>query len=169
LGPPAFILVARVRTRRCCCRRDRASRAARAKPEDILGALTGGPSAPPTCRRSSRLRRPEPQAIDARQTWQRMGVDRFCSEAPRCISRQYVRAVARRPWQLRAARRAGWQIEYPSWSGNFPQSVRLQSTEPNVGVDLTAALSQIETNKTLEDAAFTVNVAPDAERLRSTN
>ena len=37
--------------------------------------------------------------------------------------------------------------------------------EPNVAVDLTAALSQIETNKTLEDAAFTVNVAPDAEPI----
>ena len=32
-------------------------------------------------------------------------------------------------------------------------------------VDLTATLSQIETNKDLEDAAFTVNVPPGAEPI----
>jgi hypothetical protein len=68
-------------------------------------------------------------------------------------------------WTLRAAKRDGWQIEYPSWSGNFPQQVRLQSTKPNVNVDLTASLSQIETNKDLEDAAFGVNVPPDADPI----
>jgi outer membrane lipoprotein-sorting protein len=34
-----------------------------------------------------------------------------------------------------------------------------------VNVDLTAALSQIETNKDLEDAAFTVNVPPGADPI----
>jgi len=32
-------------------------------------------------------------------------------------------------------------------------------------VDLTVGLSQIETNKDLEDAAFTVNVPRDAESI----
>ena len=32
-------------------------------------------------------------------------------------------------------------------------------------VDLTATLSQIETNKNLESAAFTVNVPPGAEPI----
>jgi hypothetical protein len=70
-----------------------------------------------------------------------------------------------RTYQLRAARRDGWEIEYPAWSGNFPQTVRLQSTQANVNVDLTASLSQIETNKDLEDAAFNVNVPPDADPI----
>ena len=68
-------------------------------------------------------------------------------------------------WQIRAARRAGWRIEYPAWSGSFPQSVRLQSDQPAPMVDLTATLSQIETNKNLESAAFTVNVPPEAEPI----
>ena len=68
-------------------------------------------------------------------------------------------------WTLRAARRAGWQIEYPAWSGGFPQTVRLQATQPALMVDLTVGLSQIETNKDLEDAAFNVNVPRDAEAI----
>ena len=68
-------------------------------------------------------------------------------------------------WTLRAARRAGWQIEYPAWNDGFPQSVRLQSDQAAVMVDLTVGLSQIETNKDLEDAAFTVNVPGDADPI----
>ena len=59
-------------------------------------------------------------------------------------------------WEVRAARRDRWQIEYPAWQGSFPQSVRLASTNPDVRVDLTAALSQIETNRGIDVAAFTV-------------
>jgi hypothetical protein len=66
---------------------------------------------------------------------------------------------------IRAARREGWQVEYPAWSNGFPQSVRLQSTQPGAMVDLTASISQIETNKDLEAAAFTVSVAPGIESI----
>jgi hypothetical protein len=59
-------------------------------------------------------------------------------------------------WQLRAARRDGWQIEYTPGTGSFPQSVRLISTKPDVRVGITASLSQIETNTVLDPAAFTV-------------
>jgi len=68
-------------------------------------------------------------------------------------------------WTLRAARLTGWQIEYPAWSGGFPQTVRLQSVQSTLMVDLTVGLSQIETNKDLEDAAFNVNVPRDAESI----
>jgi hypothetical protein len=67
----------------------------------------------------------------------------------------YLQRVAGR-WQLRAARRDGWQLEYPAFQGSFPQSVRLQSTSPDVLVDLTAAISQLETNVDLEANVFTV-------------
>lgn len=70
----------------------------------------------------------------------------------------------RRPagaWTVRAARRAGWQIEYPAWQGAFPATVRLQSTGA-VPVDLLAMLSQIETNTDIQAEAFTVNVPADA-------
>ena len=60
-------------------------------------------------------------------------------------------------WQLRAARRDGWQIEYPEWQGGLPSTVRLISTGPP-RVDMTARLAQLETNVDLDDAAFTVDV-----------
>src|SRR6185436_19639656 len=61
-------------------------------------------------------------------------------------------------WRLRAARRAGWQIEYPAWQGMFPQAVRLQSDSRTRAVDLNATMSQLETNVDLDASAFTVNV-----------
>ena len=64
-------------------------------------------------------------------------------------------------WQPRAARRPGWQIEYPSWQGAFPATVRLRSLDPQVNVDLTAAVSQLEANTTVDPAAFTVTVSDD--------
>ena len=60
-------------------------------------------------------------------------------------------------WQLRAAKRDGWQIEYVPGTGSFPQSVRLISTNPDVVVGITAALSQIETNENLDPKAFIVD------------
>jgi outer membrane lipoprotein-sorting protein len=43
--------------------------------------------------------------------------------------------------------------------------VRLLSDQPALMVDLTVGLSQIETNKDLEDAAFNVNVPGNAEPI----
>ena len=65
-------------------------------------------------------------------------------------------------WRPRVARRPGWQIEYPSWQGALPKSVRLRSVDPTVDVDLTAAVSQIEVNVTIDPAAFMVTVPADA-------
>ena len=73
----------------------------------------------------------------------------------------YLERVGSR-WRPRAARRPGWQIEYPAWQGAFPREVRLRSVDPAVDVDLTVAISQIEANITLDPAAFTVSVPADA-------
>jgi hypothetical protein len=64
-------------------------------------------------------------------------------------------------WRPRAARRPGWQIEYADWQGTFPATVRLRSVDPKVDVDLSAAVSQLEANVTVDPAAFTV-AAPDS-------
>jgi hypothetical protein len=171
-GAPAFILAARGEDAVLLLPRD--ARVLRdAKPEDILGALTG------VALGSADLQAiltgcvvPEPQAIDARRHangW--ASIDLFGGAT------LFLEPVHGKPapggrtlpgppdWQIRAARRAGWRIEYPAWSGSFPQSVRLQSDQPAPMVDLTATLSQIETNKNLESAAFTVNVPPGAEPI----
>ena len=65
-------------------------------------------------------------------------------------------------WRPRAARRPGWQIEYPAWQGAFPQEVRLRSVDPAVDVNLAVAVSQIEANITIDPAAFMVSVPADA-------
>jgi hypothetical protein len=66
-------------------------------------------------------------------------------------------------WRVRAARRDGWQIDYAMWQGSFPASVRLQSESPRV--DLTAAVSQLEVNVDLDASAFALNVPSSARPL----
>src|SRR5207302_1677460 len=61
-------------------------------------------------------------------------------------------------WQVRGAARQGWQVEYRAWLGDFPRVVRLTSTD----VDLTAQVSQLETNVTLRPEAFDVKVPASA-------
>jgi hypothetical protein len=68
-------------------------------------------------------------------------------------------------WRPRAARRPGWQIEYPAWQGAFPLEVRLRSMGSAIDVDLTAGVSQIEVNTTIDPAAFGVTVPADARAL----
>lgn len=68
-------------------------------------------------------------------------------------------------WQLAAARRDGWQIEYPQWRGQFPQAVRLQSSGQAVNVDMTTTLSQLATNEDLDAAAFTVDAPAGVQPL----
>ena len=157
-GAPAFILVARGENATLLLPRDEPRVLRGAKPEDILGALTGvafGPADLQAILTGCVV--PAPQAMDARRHangWASIDLSDGAT---------LYAEPAGGAWRLRAAKRPGWQIEYATWSGDFPQTVRLTSTQPNVSVDLTAALSQIETNKDLEDAAFNVNVPPGAE------
>lgn len=158
-GPPAFILVSRADMATLLLPRDEHVLRG-APPEEILGALTGVALSPTDLQAIlTGCVVPAPQPMDARQHangWASIDVSGG--------STLYLEPVrgATPPWRLRAARRAGWQIEYPAWSGTFPQSVRLQSVDPALMVDVTAMLSQIETNKDLEDAAFRVNVPAGA-------
>lgn len=79
-------------------------------------------------------------------------------------------------WQLRAAQRPGWRIEYTSWSGAFPRTVRLRSNAglsaearrakaDGATVDLRASISQLETNAPVPSEAFTVNVPASAQTI----
>ena len=159
-GAPAFILVARGENATLLLPRDEPRVLRGPKPEDILGALTGvalGPADLQAILTGCVV--PAPQAMEARRH-----ANGWASIDLAGGARLYLEP-ARGGWTLRAATRAGWQIEYPAWSADFPQSVRLQSSQPDVNVDLTAALSQIEINKDLEDAAFTVNVPPGADPI----
>jgi hypothetical protein len=68
-------------------------------------------------------------------------------------------------WELRAAQRDGWQLEYTMGPSQFPASVRLTSDSQKVPVDLTTGISQLEANVDLDASAFPVDVPPDTKPL----
>ena len=131
-----------------------------APPEAILGALTGVALAPadllavftgcvlPGARATAgRLHTGGLASID---------IESADQGAQRRTATVYLRRNGSQ-WQLRAAKRDRWQIEYVPGTGSFPESVRLISTNPDVVVGITAALSQIETNENLDPKAFIVD------------
>jgi hypothetical protein len=65
-------------------------------------------------------------------------------------------------WLPAAARRDGWMIEYPAMQGTFPGAVRLRSSGAGPVVDMTATLSQIETNTDLAAEIFEIEVPAGA-------
>lgn len=75
----------------------------------------------------------------------------------------YLRRTSQ--WELRAAQRDGWQLEYTIGQSRFPESVRLTSESQKIPVDLTTGLSDIEANVQLDPAAFRVDVPPGAQPL----
>jgi outer membrane lipoprotein-sorting protein len=155
-GAPAFILAARGKTATLLLPRDH--RVLReTPPEQILGALTGVSLAPADLQAIlTGCVVPAAKAVSGTQ----YGND-WRSIALQGGAVIYLRRV-KNAWQLRAATRSGWRIEYPGTTGSaFPRSVRLISSDAPK-VDMTAQISQIETNVPIDAAAFTVDVPGDA-------
>lgn len=160
-GPPAFILAARGTTATLLLPRD--NRVVRGAPEEILGALTGVSLSPADLQAIfTGCVVAAPGATLGRLHQSGWASIDLGGGAVLFLQRQGT------GWQRRAARRPGWQIEYPSWQGEFPQTVRLRSLNETVDVDLTVALSQLETNVPLDAAAFTVKVPAGAIELTLT-
>jgi len=167
-GPPAFILASRNGNAVLLLPRAAPRVLRGAKPEDILGALTGvslGPADLEAILTGCVM--PAPRATAGTRHANRWASIDLMGGATVFLQPAEPKPAggggSAPPWVIRAAKRAGWQIEYPAWANGFPQSVRLQSDQSSAMVDLTAGLSQIETNKDLEDAAFAVNVPAGAE------
>ena len=158
-GPPAFILAARGPEAVLFLPRDR--RVLSGSPADqILGALTGVTLGPADVQAVlTGCVTPAPQAKAGRRHangW--VSLD---------LTSGAVLFLEMRDgsWQLRAARRAGWQIEYGGWQGRYPSTVRLMSGGEGPPVDLTAVLSQVEVNVDIVPAAFTVDLPSGVESL----
>jgi outer membrane biogenesis lipoprotein LolB len=68
-------------------------------------------------------------------------------------------------WRLRAARRGEWRIDYLEWPDEaaFPARVQLTAADPEV--ELRAGLAETETNITLPDNAFVVEVPSGVEPM----
>ena len=158
-GPPAFILASRDEATVLLLPRD--ARALRgAAPEDVLGALTGVALRPADLMAvltGCVMPAPNPMAG-------RVHANGWASIDLEGDARLYLRRVAN-AWQLRAATRSGWQIEYPVWRGAFPQVVILRSVERAPLVDLRATIAQLEANGVIGRDAFTVDVPASAREL----
>jgi hypothetical protein len=155
IGQPAFILVSRGGNATLLLPRDdRVLTGANAS--DILGALTGVALAPADLQAiltGCVVPSPEVASGSEQEGWAILEV--------RGGATLYLRRTSGNAWQLRAARRGNWQIEYPEWQGRFPSTVRIVSNAAPA-VDMTARLAQVETNVDLDDAAFTVDVPREA-------
>jgi hypothetical protein len=154
-GAPAFILVARGREATLLLPRDdRVLRGASAA--EILGALTGVSLAPADLQAIlTGCVMPAPKATSGAE----YGADWRSIELQDGATIYLRRAGG--AWQLRAAVRGAWRIEYAPSSGAFPASVRLVRREAPL-VDMTAQISQLETNVPVDPAAFAVDVPRDA-------
>lgn len=131
-----------------------------AAPEEILGALTGVTLAPADLQALlTGCVTPAPRAVAGRLHGN--GLASIDLEGGAMLFLQRQGDV----WRVRAARRDGWQVEYPAWPGAFPQSMRLRSGAQGTGVDLTATISQVEANVDLDASVFTIEVPLDAQPL----
>jgi hypothetical protein len=157
-GPPVFILVARGERAVLLLQRDERVLNGETA-EAILGALTGVELAPADLQAIfTGCVVPSPKPVGGRlhaNGWASIDLE---GGATMYLSRSGT-------WQLRAARRDGWEVEYPAWQGTFPQAIRLRSEGEPARVDMTATLTQIEVNVDVDPAAFSVNVPPGARPL----
>jgi hypothetical protein len=156
-GQPVFILAAQGGTAVLLLPRD--GRVVRGEPpQAILEALIGVDLAPADL-----------QAIltgcvvpDPSPTGGRLHANGWASIDLHSGARLYLRRTSQ--WELRAARRDGWQIEYTIGQSRYPQTVRLVSESP-IQVDFSAAISELEANVDLDAAAFRVDAPADAKPL----
>ena len=155
IGQPGFILVSRATAATLLLPRDERVLKG-ANPGEILGALTGvslGPADLQAILTGCVVPSPKVSSGSEQGAWVILDL----AGGP-TLFLQRVRGAA---LELRAARRDRWQIEYAEWQNGFPRSVRLVSNDAP-RVDMTARLTQIETNVDLDDAAFTVEVPRNA-------
>lgn len=157
-GQPVFILAARNGSGTLLLPRERRILRS-AAPEAILEALTGVALAPADLQAVlTGCVVPAPRAESGRihaGGWASIDVASAPESGDARTATLFLRLTGG-AWQLRAARRDRWQIEYRLAQGAFPESVRLASARPELRVDITASLSQIETNTGIDAAAFTI-------------
>jgi hypothetical protein len=155
-GPPAFILVSRAGSASLLMPRDRRF-LADAAPEAVIEALTGVSLAPDDllamlagCLTNQR------KAVAARAY-----ADGWAAVDGADSTTIYLRHEAR-GWRIVAGTRGPLGIEYGDSTAAGPSRVRLRlaGDDGSVTTDLSIALSQVETNTSIDPRAFTLR-APD--------
>jgi hypothetical protein len=158
LGQPIFVLAAQAGRGVLLLPRD--SRVVRDQPaEAILEALIGVNLAPGDLQAIlTGCVVPDPMAAGGR-----LHANGWASIDLQGGARLFLRRTSQ--WEVRAAQRAGWQLEYTVGQSRFPESVRLAAESKTVPVDLTAAISELEANVDLGAEVFRVDVPPEAKPL----
>jgi hypothetical protein len=156
---PVFTLVARGGAATLVLHRDSAI-LRNAPPEAILEALAGVALAPADLQAVfTGCVLPVPRAIGGTLHaggWASIDVE--TTDQPRRTAKLFLRRSGSQ-WRLRSAQRDRWQIDYVPGDGSFPRSATLIARE--VRVNITATLSEIETNTPIDPAAFAVDVKQD--------
>jgi hypothetical protein len=158
-GPPAFVLVSRAGASTLLLPRENAF-VKDAPPAQMLEALTGVALEPADL-----------QAVltgcvtaDPRASSGRLHGNGWASITTDTGAVLYLQRE-REVWRLRAARREPWLIEYPTWQGQFPSSVRLHTDGARTVVDLVATVSQFEANVEIDASAFSLVIPASARQL----
>ena len=157
-GPPAFILVARDRAATLLLPRE-SSVLRGQQADEILGALVGvalGPADVLAIVTGCVVPSPMPTAG-------RLHERGWASITLAGGAELYLQRAA--TWEIRAAKRNGWQLEYPGWHAQFPPVVRLISNGQTVNVDVQAAIDQTQANTDLDASAFSIDVPSDAKTV----
>jgi len=158
-GPPAFVLAARPARAVLWLPRDKRV-VDHANAADILGALTGVPLAPPDVLAViTGCVTPTPEVTGGRLHEHGWASIDLGPQTALYLQR------AGQAWEVRAARRPGWEIEYGMWQGGFPHQVRLRSTDAATPVDASVQISQIESNGDVPDSAFDVEIPAGVQPL----
>jgi hypothetical protein len=158
-GPPAFVLAARPGSAVLLLPRDeRVLRNADAR--DVLGALSGVPLAPADLL-AVLTGCVVPDPVPAAGRLHERGWASIELNDGATVYLQQAGGA----WQVRAARRAPWDIEYGQWLGGLPRTVRLQALQGPTPVDVTVGVSQLETNMDIPASAFTLDVPPNTMEL----
>lgn len=155
-GPPVFVMVAQGGRATLLLPRDNAV-VSDAAPEDVLNAMAGV-ALPPADLQAvltgcvTVAARPRVGRLHA-GGWASLDTD---------AATLYLRREGNE-WRLHAARRDGWLIEYSTWRGEFPATIRLRSEGAASAVDLQATMAQHEVNVDIDGTAFQLTIPIGAE------
>ena len=160
-GPPLFILVATGDEATLLLPRDDRV-LQRGRPADVLDAVAGVPLSAADlhvvltgC--APAIAQPEGRALGA--DWRVM--------ADTAGGVLYLhRAGVAQPWQLVAFVGRAWRVEYRDHLNGLPRTMRVASlVRDGASFDLTLALTQVETNVTLETDVFRVRIPATAQPI----
>ncbi len=158
-GPPAFVLAARPGEAVLWLPRDQRV-VEHADAADILGALTGVSFAPADLLAViTGCVLPAPTVVGGRLHERGWAAIDLAGQVSLYLRRSGP------SWELRAASRAGWEIEYSMWQGGLPRVVRLRSVAAASPVDAIVQVSQIEANVEIPVSAFEIEVPAGVESL----